>query len=317
MATEKQLAANRKNALKSTGPKTPEGKAVAAQNALKHGLLAKNAVITEGEGAENQDEFDALLRDFIDQYNPADAIEEMLVEKIAVCCWRLSRANRYEVGVMRQQLDTLTDDYYGQECNMTDTQIEECIAYNQEQIILHNAQLRRFKSLHKQGKDLSDIYDSEDNWKKVEDDLFPPPPEKDHELKIMIVKYASKEDSDTVCKETPSHAIHRRLSKENYSDDQIWQLHIDFCKNQIDSFQDAIAKLNNDKATNKLRLSARKQSAALPPKAEMDTLLRYETAIERQLYRAINQLERCQRRRQGDHVPAPVELDVNLNTEDK
>ena len=49
----------------------------------------------------------------------------------------------------------------------------------------------------------------------------------------------------------------------------------------------------------------------LPPKAEMDNLLRYETANNRQMNQAINQLERMQRRRAGDHVPAPVQVDIN------
>ena len=44
------LAANRRNARKSTGPKTPEGKARARQNALKHGLLAREVVVSDGDG---------------------------------------------------------------------------------------------------------------------------------------------------------------------------------------------------------------------------------------------------------------------------
>ncbi len=43
----------------------------------------------------------------------------------------------------------------------------------------------------------------------------------------------------------------------------------------------------------------------------MDTLLRYETANERQLYRAIDQLERLQRQRAGDYVPPPVKLGIS------
>jgi hypothetical protein len=48
---------------------------------------------------------------------------------------------------------------------------------------------------------------------------------------------------------------------------------------------------------------------------KIDRLLRYERAIERQLYKAINQLERQQRLRVGDNVPAPVAVDVDVNTE--
>ena len=51
----------------------------------------------------------------------------------------------------------------------------------------------------------------------------------------------------------------------------------------------------------------------LPTKEAVDKILRYETAIERQLYRAINRLERLQRRRRGDIVPPPI--NVELSTE--
>jgi hypothetical protein len=58
--SKKQLQANRKNAPKG-GVKTPEGKAIVKYNALRHRLLAREAVVTVGEGAENPDEFSGLL----------------------------------------------------------------------------------------------------------------------------------------------------------------------------------------------------------------------------------------------------------------
>jgi hypothetical protein len=45
MATQKQIEANRRNAQKSTGPKTEAGKATAKFNALKHGMTAEVAVL--------------------------------------------------------------------------------------------------------------------------------------------------------------------------------------------------------------------------------------------------------------------------------
>jgi hypothetical protein len=45
MATEKQIAANRANALQSTGPRTPDGKAIARRNALDHGLTAEQLML--------------------------------------------------------------------------------------------------------------------------------------------------------------------------------------------------------------------------------------------------------------------------------
>lgn len=100
--SEKQLEANRANAQKG-GVKTPEGKEIVKYNALKHGLLAKEVVITIGEGAENPEEFNALLGDLNTQLKPEGTLEEMLVEKIAVAYWRLRRSYRYEVGLIRQE----------------------------------------------------------------------------------------------------------------------------------------------------------------------------------------------------------------------
>ena len=57
-----------------------------------------------------------------------------------------------------------------------------------------------------------------------------------------------------------------------------------------------------------------KKLGSIPSKDELDRLLRYEGAIERQLYKAMNQLERLQRMRSGDNVPAPVEVDIDVNT---
>ena len=74
MTTEMQIKANRKNALKSTGPRTEEGKDASSQNATTHGLCAKKNVIK----TESQDEF-ALYRDnMIADLSPDGAMEEML-----------------------------------------------------------------------------------------------------------------------------------------------------------------------------------------------------------------------------------------------
>jgi len=117
--SQKQLEANKKNAKKG-GVKTSEGKAIVRYNALKHGLLAKEVVITVGEGAENQEEFNGLLIDLKTQLQPEGTLEEMLVEKIAVAYWRLRRAYKYEAGLIREELDNATEDFYDESYNKKD-----------------------------------------------------------------------------------------------------------------------------------------------------------------------------------------------------
>ena len=97
MATKNQTQANRRNARRSTGPRTPEGKARSSTNGLKHGFYAKDAVIP----GENEEDFHALYASFRETYNPADQVEEVLVRQMAAAEWRLQSVVRLESGTFR------------------------------------------------------------------------------------------------------------------------------------------------------------------------------------------------------------------------
>jgi hypothetical protein len=92
MATEAQVTANRLNAQKSTGPRTPEGKAVVAQNAVKHGLLAQEVVIK----GEDRDQFARWREGMLAELAPAGDVESELAERIVGLFWRLRRAERLQ-----------------------------------------------------------------------------------------------------------------------------------------------------------------------------------------------------------------------------
>jgi hypothetical protein len=96
MTTTEQLEANRRNAKKSTGPRSPEGKARSRRNSWKHGLAAKTLIIV-GECA---DDFDELRSALMDQYDPQSALECELVERIAGILWRLRRVPFFEAAIM-------------------------------------------------------------------------------------------------------------------------------------------------------------------------------------------------------------------------
>ncbi|MEK6797967.1 MAG: hypothetical protein AABZ12_03295 [Planctomycetota bacterium] len=100
-----RLAANRRNAQRSTGPRTPEGKSRSSRNAVKHNILARDVVIRDGDGAENPSDFNALLRELDAQFKPVGPVERALVERIAAAYWRLRRVHRFEVGLLRRSLD--------------------------------------------------------------------------------------------------------------------------------------------------------------------------------------------------------------------
>jgi len=75
----------------STGPKTEEGKNHSRLNALKHGLLASTVLIAKGRTEESA-QFAELLAALDQDLQPVGRLEEMMVEKIAVCWWRQKRA---------------------------------------------------------------------------------------------------------------------------------------------------------------------------------------------------------------------------------
>lgn len=100
MISQKKLEANRRNALKSTGPKTDEGKAVAAQNSLKHGLTARRCPILPGEDENAFCQFrDALVADL----KPRGVMQREIVDDIVQIRWKLRRLANVEAVMMERQ----------------------------------------------------------------------------------------------------------------------------------------------------------------------------------------------------------------------
>lgn len=177
--SQKKTDANRRNAKKSTGPRSPEGKKKVSRNSTKHGLLAKEVVIKSGDLKEDEYEFQLVISALRKDFSAHGAMEKMLVEKIAVCYWRLRRVLRCENGELRNEAKRLE--------------------------LLRSAESQRLVP-----------------------DSVPP--------------------------------------QNSFTTD----------------------------------------SLSLPHQEASDKILRYEIAIERQMYRAISELERLQRRRLGDAVPPPT-----------
>lgn len=101
MTSTKQIEANRRNSLKSTGPRTPEGKAVASLNNLRHGLRARTVVLP----GEKSEEFHRLCDDLEAEWQPQSSTEHFYVEQMAVSQWKLSRVELAEKSILAQEGD--------------------------------------------------------------------------------------------------------------------------------------------------------------------------------------------------------------------
>jgi hypothetical protein len=92
MATPAQIAANRLNAQKSTGPRTAAGKAASSANALKSGIYAQSLIIR----GEDPAELEALRDDFYSCHQPESADERALVDTLVHSEWTLRRLRKCE-----------------------------------------------------------------------------------------------------------------------------------------------------------------------------------------------------------------------------
>jgi len=98
MATQKQIEANRRNAQKSTGPRTLEGKAAVRLNALRHGMRARTVVLP----GEDRQEFNQLCDVLEAEWQPRTATELFYLEQMAVSQWKLTRMEVGEADVYHE-----------------------------------------------------------------------------------------------------------------------------------------------------------------------------------------------------------------------
>lgn len=95
MTSDRQAAANRRNALRSTGPHSAAGKDTAKMNALRHGLRAETLVLPD----EDPVEFERFRQTLRDELAPGGELEAVLIERIVILAWRLRRVGQIEAGI--------------------------------------------------------------------------------------------------------------------------------------------------------------------------------------------------------------------------
>jgi hypothetical protein len=315
--------ANRRNAQRSTGPKTERGKRTVARNAIKHGFLARQVVITAGDGEESLEEFHTLLGQLCECYEPIGVVEESLVQTIANCWWRKARVIRAENGEIRKRLDTLAMD---RALRNSEKENRDVAVWSSMHLLFFSVEneadrpeltrdgmshLREAqRDLHKHQFGLSyltellqvakseiarDGYISADIKKRIS----------------PAFHYWDYAVAVACCYCDPPEAKMEDRPSETLADAQAYKKRTDLVVSIIDNCLERLSELDRH-ATERDRLAtdAEARSFSLPPAEATDKLLRYEAHVDRQLYRAMDQLERLQRQRRGENVPPP--LNINL-----
>jgi hypothetical protein len=108
MTSFRQIEANRRNALRSIGPKTENGKRRSRQNAVRHGLTSETVIVAL-EDIEDYQAFEAAV---IADYDARTAVERELVLRLASLLWRIRRATAIETDLLQIQAEILEDRRY-------------------------------------------------------------------------------------------------------------------------------------------------------------------------------------------------------------
>lgn len=284
----KQLAANRANAKKSTGPKTTNGKAVSKLNALKHGILSQQVLVRGTNLKESRSELMQLHQRFWDEWQPVGPVEEMLVDQVVTAQWRLRRALAAEAGEIALSVDGGQWQRKTSHLRLTALawEMEEEPTLRMSDSAFGNSfmanQLRRVRAAVEAQGELTDAALAEVKFRgkpyrltKVLEDLRARPPENPEGLAPETLRQTQKE---------------KILA---YLDREIRQL----------SWSEARCEEREAQEE-----QARQAAATLPSLEVLEKIQRYETKLERQIFRAMAQLERLQRMRRGEVLPAPVAL---------
>jgi hypothetical protein len=270
----KKINANRRNSQLSTGPKTDVGKQGSRMNALKHALLAKEVVITRGDNKEDERAFAQLLEDLHADRQPIGVVEELEVEKIALCYWRKKRAIRYEHGAIRQQ---------------------------RTGGLREHEQRHREKALHAYGSFASGCAGSSqgiqsliDRWAQVKQEIL------EGQLSLESLDLVGEMFPDCVEEPGETGVEDEGVENEAVEAPPEYHLHEDELRKRMDAELRRLSRLRQKAArTERLALEASIRTAALPRLEVVDNLVRYETSNDRELDRALNRLERMQERRRA------------------
>ncbi len=100
MSSLRKILSSRANGARSRGPVTPQGMERSSQNARRHGLLSKCAVLEE----ESREVFESLLAQYENRFQPADDIEFGMIEEMMSAYWRLRRAWAIETRLLEDQI---------------------------------------------------------------------------------------------------------------------------------------------------------------------------------------------------------------------
>jgi hypothetical protein len=286
-----QLAASRRNGQKSFGPKTLAGRETARMNALKHGLFAKSVLVQGLNIRESRHEFSDLYRRFWDDLQPVGAVEEMLVDQIVTTHWRWRRALLAESGEIALSVDQGRQDrkskpeFLLQEWKLA----QNPIVRMKESVFGLWFLIDKLLKLRAGVEDTGELQPA--SVLALTEFLGDKPNSLARGVQALFLKLQENPEK------LPEAALRERNQK-------LALAYLDKELNALETQKHAC------EAREAQEERSRQAASVLPSQPVLEKIIRYESKLERQLYRAMAQLERLQRTRQGEVVPPPLQVEI-------
>jgi hypothetical protein len=329
----KQLEKNRRNAGKSTGPRTAAGKAASRMNAVKHGILSGMVVVRGLRIQEHEEEYEALRKRCFESLAPEGPVEEMLVERVVMTQWRLRRAVLAETGEIalsvdgglrrREDRQPLPLGVFGNPLQDPAVQMEKT-TQGLEYLAAVLKSVRH--NVERDGELTEATCESTRKWFMNQPNAITRTLEEFRERMGADMKAAAEAsafalrataDTSAVAGASADAGALADTSADEMavgpglSAEEMKENHQRGVLMVIDERLEEYAKLSEQREEREDKDEWARQAADVLPSAKvLDKILRYEGALERQLYRALLQIERLQRRREGENVPPPVTMEV-------
>ncbi len=275
--TEKQITANRANARKSTGPKTPRGKSVVRLNALKHGATAETLIVPFIESAE---EWEAHRLGIFESLAPVGALETDLALRIAVMWWRLGRVTRFE-----REIATITQENFSEGWKLARLQADFDSA---------NQIFRLVNQLPTGGQEAVKVPEA---VHIVSIALYEMMEQKaDSKCRLAWIPNGRLEEFEGWTVELVRLAIASIAEQGGTTFEELFKAVFVQCRTARDTIEPELKKLANE-------LDSKRRKRLMPDEGPLMRITRYESHLERSLYRAMYALERLQEARQRKNQP--------------
>jgi len=282
--TDKRTAANRNNALKSTGPRTKAGKLAVAKNGVGHGIYAVCPVIGDVESVRDWKRY---RKEMLASLSPCGMMETTFAERIIFTAWRLRRTVRYET----EQIRLVQDGARG----VVSTLLQEKAAQTSRRAVqeLEDRLCEMVGETAEDDEENGVDYDAE-----VRDVM---------ELGETDAQNLLRQAHDRPDRPSQFNDYWRQLPKpEAWTAGLVRKLvgelaELDF-QRRVQGMGDELTR----------RLHEYRCQHLLSDEPTMEKVMRYEAHLSRQLHRDLHELQRLQAVRQGHRVPAPVAIDVDV-----